>query len=128
MIDPNVWVAAAINPYGTPARVVDAVRSDRVVAVVTQHLLDELAAVLAREKFRRWLRLADALAFVEALGGKAELHPDPGPPSRAYATRTTTISWRSPKLPARSWSPGTMTSSTPPSTLRRSPLAVCWRR
>lgn len=82
MIDPNVWVAAAINPYGTPARVVDAVRSDRVVAVVTQHLLDELAAVLAREKFRRWLRLADALAFVEALGGKAELHPDPGPPSR----------------------------------------------
>lgn len=76
MIDPNVWVAALINPYGIPARVVEAVITGEVTAVVTPHLLDELAAVLARPKFRRWVTTADALAFVEALGNKAELQPD----------------------------------------------------
>lgn len=49
----------------------------RVTAVVTQGLLDELAAVLARPKFRRWVDLDDALGFVEALGREALLRPDP---------------------------------------------------
>lgn len=51
-----------------------------VTAVVTQHLLDELAAVLIRPKFRRWLSVADAVAFVDSLGGHAVLHPDLGAP------------------------------------------------
>jgi putative PIN family toxin of toxin-antitoxin system len=57
--------------------VVEAVMADHVIAVVTQQLLDELAAVLVRPKFRRWFSLADAVAFVEALGGKADLRPEP---------------------------------------------------
>jgi len=61
-------VSAVINPQGTPARVVEAVMSGRVVAVVTEGLLDELAAVLIRPKFRRWITVA--LAAVR-----------PGPPS-----------------------------------------------
>ena len=69
-----------INPYGTPARVVDAVADGAITAVVTQHLLDELAAVLIRPKFRRWISVADAIAFVESLGGHADLRDDPGPP------------------------------------------------
>jgi uncharacterized protein len=73
VVDPNVWVSAVINPYGTPARVVE--------AVITQHLLDELAAVLIRPKFRRWISVADAIAFVESLGGHADLRDDPGPPT-----------------------------------------------
>lgn len=81
VIDPNVWVSAVINPYGTPARVVAAVATDDVVAVVTQHLLDELASVLIRPKFRRWLSVADAVAFVDALGGHAVLYPEFGPPA-----------------------------------------------
>jgi len=80
VIDPNVWVSAVINPYGTPARVVEAVADDAIVAVVTQHLLDELAAVLIRPKFRRWISVADAVAFVESLGGHADLRGDPGLP------------------------------------------------
>ena len=80
VIDPNVWVSAVINPYGTPARVVEAVAGGAVIAVVTQHLLDELAAVLIRPKFRRWISVADAIAFVESLGGHADLRADPGPP------------------------------------------------
>lgn len=70
-----------INPYGTPARVAEAVADGAVTAVVTQHLLDELAAVLIRPKFRRWISVADAIAFVESLGGHADLRDDPGPPA-----------------------------------------------
>ena len=69
-----------INPYGTPARVVEAVADGAITTVVTQHLLDELAAVLIRPKFRRWISVADAIAFVESLGGHADLRDDPGPP------------------------------------------------
>ncbi|WP_264077921.1 putative toxin-antitoxin system toxin component, PIN family [Mycobacterium marseillense] len=81
-MDPNVWVSAVINPYGTPARVVEAVADGAITAVVTQHLLDELAAVLIRPKFRRWISVADAIAFVESLGGHADLRDDPGPPEK----------------------------------------------
>jgi len=76
-----VWVSAVINPYGIPARVVEAVADGAITAVVTQHLLDELAAVLIRPKFRRWISVADAIAFVESLGGHADLRDDPGPPT-----------------------------------------------
>jgi uncharacterized protein len=75
-----VWVSAVINPYGTPARIVEAVADGAITAVVTQQLLDELAAVLTRPKFRRWISVADAIAFVESLGGHADLRDDPGPP------------------------------------------------
>ncbi|QGK52107.1 putative toxin-antitoxin system toxin component, PIN family [Mycobacterium intracellulare] len=81
VIDPNVWVSAVINPYGTPARVVEAVADGAITAVVTQHLLDELAGVLIRPKFRRWISIADAIAFVESLGGHADLRDDPGSPT-----------------------------------------------
>lgn len=73
-------MSAVINPYGTPARVVEAVADGAITAVVTQHLLDELVAVLIRPKFRRWISVADAIAFVESLGGHADLRDDPGPP------------------------------------------------
>jgi putative PIN family toxin of toxin-antitoxin system len=77
VIDPNVWVSAVINPYGAPARVVEAVADGVLVAVVTQQLLDELAAVLIRPKLRRWVSVADAVAFVESLGGHADLREEP---------------------------------------------------
>ena len=81
VIDPNVWVSAVINPFGLPAQVVEAVTTGELVAVVSQHLLDELTAVLIRPKFRRWVSVADAVAFVETLGGYADLRPDPGTPA-----------------------------------------------
>ena len=76
-----MWVSAVINPFGAPARVVEAVTSEELVAVVSQHLLDEVTAVLIRPKFRRWVSVADAVAFVEALGGYADLYPDPDTPA-----------------------------------------------
>lgn len=71
-------MSGLINPYGTPARVIQAVLARQVMAVANQHLLDELATVLGRPKFRRWIALADAVASVEALGREADLRPEPG--------------------------------------------------
>ena len=70
-------MSALINPYGAPARVVEAVMTGTTTAVVSPRLLEELAAVLARPKFRRWIRIEDAVAFVNALEASAELRPDP---------------------------------------------------
>jgi putative PIN family toxin of toxin-antitoxin system len=72
-------VSGLINPYGAPARVIQAVGERRVTAVVSEHLLDELAAVLVRPKFRRWVSVEDALAFVEALRNHAGVHGPPAP-------------------------------------------------
>lgn len=77
MIDPNVWISGLINPYGRPALVVRAVAGGELTAVVTQHLLDELAEVRARPKFRRWIAPANAAAFVDALAAEADFHSAP---------------------------------------------------
>jgi uncharacterized protein len=59
------------------------VLSDEVAAIVTPHLLQELSGVLERDKFRRWVSLADARAFVAALSDKADLRADAGKPRRS---------------------------------------------
>jgi putative PIN family toxin of toxin-antitoxin system len=83
VIDPNVWISALISPSGAPADVLRAVLAEEVIAVATPHLLEELAAVLYRDKFRRWVSLPDAQAYVTALAGKVELRPEVGKSSRA---------------------------------------------
>jgi predicted nucleic acid-binding protein len=61
--------------------------------LVTQHLLDELAAVLMRPKFRCWISVADAIAFVETLGGHADLRDDLGPPTAGVRDPDDRIKW-----------------------------------
>lgn len=75
-------MSGLINPYGTPARVIEAVAERRVTAVVSDHLLDELATVLVRPKFRRWVSVEEALAFVDALRNHADVHSPPDPSSQ----------------------------------------------
>ena len=74
-------MSGLINPFGAPARVIQAVAERRVTAVVSDHLLDELATVLVRPKFRRWVSVEDSLAFVEALRNNADVYgpSDPSP-------------------------------------------------
>jgi uncharacterized protein len=83
VIDPNVWISALISPSGTPAGVLRAVLADEVTAIATPHLLEELAEVLYRDKFRRWVSLSDAEAYVAALADKVELRPEGGKPAKA---------------------------------------------
>lgn len=72
-----MWIAGLINHHGTPARVIAAAARHDVTVVMSEQLLDELATVLARPKFRRWVRLEDAIGFVEALRMEAEVELDP---------------------------------------------------
>ncbi len=76
-------MSGLINPYGAPAHVIQAVADRAVTAVVSEHLLDELAAVLVRPKFRRWVSVPDALAFVDALRNYGDVHDPPDLSSQA---------------------------------------------
>jgi hypothetical protein len=76
------------------------VLSDEVAAIVTPHLLQELSGVLERDKFRRWVSLADARAFVAALSDKADLRADAGSLAGPPAIRMMTTWLRSPRRPA----------------------------
>lgn len=44
--------------------------------MASPHLLEELATVLARNKFRRYVTLEEAEGYVETLGRRVEFHPD----------------------------------------------------
>lgn len=51
VVDPGVLVSAALSPTGNPAGIIEAVRSGRVVLIVSPQLLAELDDVLGRAKF-----------------------------------------------------------------------------
>ncbi len=75
--DTNVLVAAAITPRGPCGRLLDAAIDGRWQLVASPQLLTELEAVLAREKFRRWLSEHEAARFVVGIGVLCDLVPDP---------------------------------------------------
>lgn len=79
VIDVNVWVSALISPHGAPARIVRAVLDGKLIPVVSPLLLEELALVLARPRFRRWFSEDDAREFVHQLTAKAHMQPDTTP-------------------------------------------------
>lgn len=79
--DTNVLVAAVIAPDGRCGRLLLAATEGRWSVVASPRLLDELAEVLARRKFRRWLPAEDAAAFVSAVSRLAEIHDDPPRPA-----------------------------------------------
>jgi putative PIN family toxin of toxin-antitoxin system len=81
VFDPNVLVAAALVRDGAPAECLRAHADGRFELLVSERLLGELASVLAREKFRRYLSLDQAQRLVAALRRDAVLCADPaGPP------------------------------------------------
>lgn len=61
VVDPGVLVSAALSPKGNPAKIIEAVRSGRVVLIVSPHLLAELDDVLGRPKIAAKLH-PDALS------------------------------------------------------------------
>ena len=77
VFDTNVFVAAVTSREGVCARLLLAARSGRYRLIVSPMLLDELSAVLARPKFRRYLSTDDALRFVDAIRELADVVDDP---------------------------------------------------
>lgn len=76
VVDPGVLVSAALNPNGSPARLVDAARTGRLVLVVSEHLIAELDDVLARERIASRLDAA-ALARLRQVLAEAPRSDDP---------------------------------------------------
>ena len=76
VVDPNVLVAALISGSGPPAQLLDAARDGRVVIVASPQLFAELDRVLRREKFRRYVSLADVDKYLSALAILADLIVD----------------------------------------------------
>ncbi len=87
VIDPNVYISAAISGRGAPAELFDAAVSELVVLVVSPHLLDEVSEVLKRPKFRKWITLEEAAAFIQAIELIADHVEDPSIDGRERVCR-----------------------------------------
>lgn len=81
VLDPGVLVSALITPTGTPAKVLAAGRGGTFELIVSPLLLEELALVLGRKKFRRYVDLDVVDRYVNLLRRDATCTDDPpGPP------------------------------------------------
>jgi hypothetical protein len=74
VVDTGIWISAALRPASVPAQAV-ALALARYEVCVSEATLDELQRVFARDKFERYLPLADRLAFVDAVRQRATLVP-----------------------------------------------------
>ncbi len=77
VLDPNVLISARLSPNGTPGQLLIAWMDGQFELVVSPKLLAELAGVLDRPKFRRWLTTEEARKFVGTLRTGATLIDDP---------------------------------------------------
>jgi putative PIN family toxin of toxin-antitoxin system len=77
VLDSNVLISARLSPRGAPGRLLEAWLAKRFELIVSPALLTELQGVLERPKFRRWLTVKEARAFVKKLRVSATLIADP---------------------------------------------------
>ena len=81
VLDANVIVSAVIGS-GAPAEIPRRWKQGSFELIVSEHLLTELAATLARPKLSRRLRAGEASALVELLRDGGTPTPDPSEPPR----------------------------------------------
>src|SRR2546428_13971780 len=74
VVDTNALISRLLLPSSVPAR---AVRKavDNGILLVSESTMNELADVLARQKFDRYIALEDRQNFLRLLGRLAELVP-----------------------------------------------------
>lgn len=78
VLDTTVLVSGAISAHGPSARLIDAVRGQRLDLVVCPILIAELAATIHKPRLRRWVPdLDQADAFVATVAQWATHYPDP---------------------------------------------------
>jgi len=74
-------VSALISPHGTPAKLLAEVQGADLELIVSPLLLDELGRVLRRRKFRRYVAIGTAEAFLEFIRRESIKVPDPVGPA-----------------------------------------------
>ncbi len=79
VLDPNVLISALLTPRGASARILLHLRSGAFELVTSPMLLAELEAVLRRDKFRAYVTLEEAEAFVELIRRESTSIEDPQP-------------------------------------------------
>jgi uncharacterized protein len=74
-VDNSVWISAAVNPRGHPARIKEALAAGRFDLVISEPMLGELADVLARRRIARrtGLTTGEQVEFVEGLRELADV-------------------------------------------------------
>lgn len=82
VLDTNVLVSALISPGGPSAALVLEFRAGAFELVASPTLLAELREVLGREKFRRYVTEAEAVAYVDLIRHEAMILDDPAPSAR----------------------------------------------
>jgi putative PIN family toxin of toxin-antitoxin system len=80
VLDPGVLVSALITPTGAPAKLLAEARAGGLELIVSPLLLEELAGVLAREQFRRYVGLDAVRDYLDLLRREAVAAPDPEDP------------------------------------------------
>jgi len=77
VLDPNVLIAAALSPQGSPARILRAWLDGAFELFTSPLLLEELERALSYPKLRQRISPDEAHALVALLRDEAELRPDP---------------------------------------------------
>jgi len=80
VLDPNVLVSAAISPAGPPRQILTAWIDERFELIASPALLAELADVLARPKFGRFISAAVVTEYMDGLATDATIITDPHDP------------------------------------------------
>jgi putative PIN family toxin of toxin-antitoxin system len=80
VLDPGVLVSALITPSGTPAKLLTAAGAGAFELIVSPLLMEELEAVLRRDKFGRYVEPDTVVAYLAFLQREAVSANDPGAP------------------------------------------------
>lgn len=77
MVDPNVLVSAVITPMGASGHLVERIRTGAVELLACPALIRELADVLERPKFRRWISPTEVARYCRDIVELATMVGDP---------------------------------------------------
>lgn len=67
VVDPGVFISAALSPEGVPQKVLAWIRSQGIELVLSPQLVVELEDAITRSKFRGYLSTEEARRFVDSV-------------------------------------------------------------